>query len=83
MITVEKDLWQALLDLETLARRLPTLSPKPSLLPLFDRIDALTRQLPKGTDPQLLHYLRKKSYEKARRWLEGREAENQAGACRP
>jgi len=28
-----------------------------------------------------LHYLHKKSYEKARLWLEGREAENKAGNC--
>jgi hypothetical protein len=28
-----------------------------------------------------LHYLRKKSYEKARLWLEGRDAENARGNC--
>jgi len=30
----------------------------------------------------LLHYLHKKSYGKAQRFLQGREAENQAGHCR-
>jgi hypothetical protein len=50
-------------------------------LPLFARIDELTRKLPRDTDPGLLHYLHKKSYEKARLWLEGREAENKAGNC--
>jgi len=51
------------------------------LLPLFARLDELTRQLPRHTDPQLLHYLHKKSYEKARLWLLNRDAENQAGNC--
>jgi len=42
----------------------------------------LTAQLPPQTDPQLLHYLHKKSYEKARLFLQGRDAENQFGNCR-
>ena len=54
---------------------------KPDLLPLFARIDGLTRTLPPGTPPELLHYLHKKSYQKARLWLQGRDAENQAGRC--
>jgi hypothetical protein len=54
---------------------------KPDLLPLFARIDELARQLPPGTSPELLHYLQKKSYQKARLFLEGREAENAAGNC--
>jgi hypothetical protein len=60
---------------------MPTANPKPNLLPVFSHLDDLTRQLPTRTDPQLLHYLHKKSYEKARLWLEGREAENAAGNC--
>jgi len=35
----------------------------------------------RGTDPQLLHYLQKKSYEKARLFLQGRDAENVQGSC--
>ena len=61
---------------------LPTANPKPSLLPIFSRLDELTRQLPSNSDPSLLHYLHKKSYEKARLFLQGRDAENQAGNCR-
>ena len=57
------------------------LAPKQNLLPLFDRIDALAGQLPRGTDPTLLHYLQKRSYEKARLYLEGRDPENQVGNC--
>ena len=56
--------------------------PKPNFIPLFDRIDALSKQLPRGTDSTLLHYLQKRSYEKARLYLEGRDAENQVGNCR-
>jgi hypothetical protein len=52
-------------------------------MPLFARLDELTRALPRDTDPTLLHYLQKKSYQKARLFLEGRDAENQAGNCRP
>jgi hypothetical protein len=49
---------------------------------LFARLEVLTARLPRETAPELLHYLHKKSYEKARLFLQGREAENQAGNCR-
>jgi len=78
----EQSLLQALIELEQTAQSMPTARPRPDLLPFFARIDELTRQLPKDTDPALLHYLQRKSYEKARRWLEGREAENHSGNCR-
>ena len=81
MTEVENQLLQALLHLEEAVRSMPAASPKPDLLPLFARIDALTRSLSPGTDPSLLHYLHKKSYAKARLWLQGRDAENQAGNC--
>lgn len=58
-----------------------TETPKPNLLPIFLRLDDLTRALPANADPLLLHYLRKKSYEKARLFLQGRDAENTAGNC--
>ncbi|MEI6074024.1 MAG: hypothetical protein WCS94_00525 [Verrucomicrobiota bacterium] len=80
--SVETELLSALLLLETTVKSLPTANPKPSLLPFFARIDDLAQQLPAGTDAVLLHYLHKKSYEKARLFLQGREAENQAGNCR-
>jgi hypothetical protein len=41
----------------------------------------LTGQLPSNTDPALLHYLHKQSWQKARLWLQGREAENVTGTC--
>jgi hypothetical protein len=78
----EANLLNALVELETAVQSMPAASPKPNLLPLFSRIDELAGQLPSHTDPTLLHYLRKRSYEKARRFLEGREAENARGGCR-
>jgi len=80
--SVEGELLMALAQLDEAVRSLPAANPKPSLLPLFARIDELAGQLPPGTDPALRHYLHKKSYAKARLFLEGREAENQAGNCR-
>jgi hypothetical protein len=82
MSRVEQALLQSLLELEETVRTLPAAQTKPSLLPLFERLDQLTGQLPPEADPRLLHYLRKKSYEKARLYLQGRDAENQAGNCR-
>lgn len=81
MTDTEKTILQTLLELESTVRSLATANPKPSLLPLFDRLDALTRQLPRDTEPDLLHYLHKKSYEKARLLLQGRESENARGTC--
>lgn len=81
MTTVEDDLLKTLLDLEEAVRAMRTAQPKPDVMPLFDRLDQLTQRLPKETDPTLLHYLHKKSYEKARLWLQGREAENQRANC--
>jgi hypothetical protein len=78
----ETELLAALDELAETVRVLPTANPKPSLLPLFARLDELSHQLPRETDPTLLHYLHKKSYEKARLFLRGRDAENQVGNCR-
>ena len=82
MTASEQDILQALMELDKAVQSMPTADPKPNLMPLFARIDELTRLLPTETDPTLLHYLQRKSYEKARLWLEGREAENQTGSCR-
>ena len=81
-LTVENELLSALIQLEATVKTMATANPKPNLLPLFARIDELFRRLPPGTDPTLLHYLHKKSYEKARLYLQGRDAENQVGNCR-
>jgi hypothetical protein len=81
MTDTEKTILQTLLDLEAAVKSMATTKPKPNLLPLFARLDELTAQLPKTTEPDLLHYLHKRSYEKARFLLQGREAENAKGTC--
>ena len=82
MSTTEQDILQTLIELENAVKTMGGTNPKPDLSPMFRRIDALTDQLPKDTDAALLHYLHRKSYEKARLWLEGRDAQNQGGSCR-
>jgi hypothetical protein len=81
MSETERAILQILVELDAAVQSMPTANPKPSLLPIFSRLDELTRQLPKSASPDLLHYLHKKSYEKARWWLEGRDAENARGSC--
>ena len=81
MTELENTIWQALIELDRQVKSMPTANPKPNLVPVFAQIDGLTRQLPADADPQLLHYLHKKSYEKARLFLEGRDADNAAGNC--
>ena len=80
--SIETELLSALTQLAEVVKLIPTANPKPNLLPFFSRLDELARQLPRDTDPTLLHYLHKKSYEKARLFLQGRDAENQVGNCR-
>jgi hypothetical protein len=75
----EKKLLHVLLDLEAAVQSMPTTNPKPDLVSKFQEIDALAAQLPKGTHPQLIHYLQRKSYQKARLFLQGRDPENTKG----
>lgn len=75
-------LLSALVELDDAIKTMPVANPKPNLMPLFARIDELAKQLPRDADPTLLHYLHKKSYEKARLFLQNRDAENQVGNCR-
>lgn len=82
MTETEQDLLRALLELEQAVNSMPTANPKPNLLPMFSRIGELAGQLPKDTDPILRHYLDRKSYQKARLWLQGRDADNPVGGCR-
>ena len=78
---IEQNILKALLELEAAVKAMATAHPKPDLRPLFGRIDELSRGLPRDANPTLLHYLHKKSYEKARLWLQDRDAENVPGSC--
>ena len=82
MNKLEQDLLRAIERLEQAVKTLATANPKPDIQALLKDVDSFTEKLPRGTDPNLLHYLHRKSYEKARLWLQGREDENQRGACR-
>ena len=81
MTPTEQAILETLQELDTTVQRLRTAQPKPDLAPLFRRLDELTGQLPKDAPPDLLHYLHRKSYEKARLFLQGRDGENARGGC--
>ena len=81
MTETEQIVLATLLELERTIEAMPHTTPKPNLLPFFTRLDELTRSMPVTTDPTLLHYLHKKSYQKARLFLQGREADNASGNC--
>ena len=72
MTQTEQAILSTLLELEKTAAAMPAANPKPSLLPLFARLEQLTAQLPPSTNPNLLHYLHRKSYQKARLLLQRR-----------
>jgi hypothetical protein len=80
MNVVEQEILAKLLELEGAVVQMKG-GVKTNLLPIFSRIEELTAALPRGADPQLLHYLHKKSYEKARLQLQGKDAENARGTC--
>jgi hypothetical protein len=82
MTETEKNILESLLDLDQAVQSLRTVKPKPDLQAIFGRLERLTEELPANSDPSLLHYLHKKSYEKARLFLEGRDKENARGGCR-
>ena len=82
MNETEREILTTLNDLDRMVQSMKIANPKPNLLPVFDKLDSLTSRLGPQGDPSLLHYLHKKSYEKARLYLEGRDAENARGSCR-
>jgi hypothetical protein len=69
MTVLENHILQALRDLDNTARNLRVGTPKPAIGDILARIDDLTSQLPRGTDPELLHFLHRKSYQKALEFL--------------
>jgi hypothetical protein len=73
MTLVEQQILDHLLALQAAVARMSTATPKPDLLPIFLRLDELTRQLPPGTEPDLLHFLHRKSYQKACALLQQRQ----------
>lgn len=79
MSDLESQLLAALTALDSAVQNLPAAGPKPSLLPFLARIDELAARLPADADPELRHFLQRKSYQKARQRLEGAPASR--GTC--
>ncbi|MFO1461849.1 MAG: hypothetical protein U1G08_20915 [Verrucomicrobiota bacterium] len=80
---MEAQLLEALVALDAAAGSRRTAgAPVPDVRPLLSELDRLMRALPADADPELLHYLRQRSYSKARLYLEGRRDEIQRGGCR-
>ena len=80
MTTTEQELLWELKELEAAVAKVNT-KEKMDLMVHFDRIDTLAASLPTDTDGELQHYLQKKSYEKARLFLQERFAEIEKGGC--
>ena len=81
MTAIERNILDSLNELDATVKTMATANPKPNLLPLFARIESLGNELPRGTAPDLLHYMQRKSYEKARLWLQGHFDEIEKGGC--
>ena len=81
MNEIEQAILTTLDDLDEKVRMIKVSPTKPDLQPLFARLDELAARLPKGSNPELQHFLQKKSYEKARLLLGGRGSENRSGSC--
>lgn len=81
MNEIEQAILGALNDLDEKVRTIKASSGKTDLQPLFARLDELAERLPKGSNPELLHFLQRKSYEKARLLLAGCGSENRRGTC--
>ena len=79
--SIEREILETLLELEHTVSTGGTGQPGTGLPALFERIDTLAAHLPRDTEPDLLHYLHRKSYQKARLFLEGRNSLNAQGTC--
>ncbi len=76
MTQIENELYRKLCELEAAVGGMNREGTKPDLVRMFDELEALSKTLPDGTSPDLRHYLMKKSYQKARHFLEGKPPEN-------
>lgn len=74
MSGIEQSLLNSLEELQQAASAKPEAKTKPDLLKIFARIDDLGSQLPPNTDGALIHYIRRRSYEKARLYLLEKQA---------
>ena len=78
---IESRLLEALQALDAAVHSRAPGSPPLDVRPHLAALDHLSRGLPPDADPELVHYLHRRSYEKARLFLQGRMAEIQTGGC--
>lgn len=79
MNATETELLRALEELEAAVAGLRGPGPRPDVAACLRRLDELAAALPPDADPELRHFLARKSYQKARLHLAGRAAER--GVC--
>lgn len=72
MTEIEDQLLRTLLELEDSVARMGSSQPKPDLQGLFARLDGLAARLPPDAPRDLRHYMQRKSYQKARLFLQER-----------
>ncbi len=72
MIETEREILEALREMEAAAAAVRSGGVRLDLGAILGRLGRLTAALPPEADPELAHYMRRQSYEKARLWLEGR-----------
>ena len=82
MIATEHAILEALNELDAAAKSIGRGGAKPNMLAIFERLDKLAGELPDGANPELLHFLNRKSYEKARLLLQGHPTQERRGGCR-
>lgn len=75
MTVAERDLLEALLDLEAEVANAARQGRRPEVLSRVLRLRDLAGRLPADSDPLLVHCLERHSWEKARLALEGRRDE--------
>lgn len=78
---LENRILNTLLELENAVANMASAPVKPDLVALFGKLDQFAGELPPGSDPELKHFLQRKSYQKARLLLQGKGTENKKGVC--
>lgn len=81
MTEAEQSVYNCLVELDEKIALMKTANPKPNLIPIFERLDELANSMPPGTNGELLHFLHRKSYEKAKLLLEGKRGQVKRGSC--
>ena len=78
MTETEQAILDKLLELESAVADVNK-EAKPDLLGIFSELDEMTLSLPRDTASDLKHYMHKRSYQKARLFLQGKDPEQ--GEC--